>query len=419
MVAPALLIGSAAFAAFSLVSAATGKKVSSHYLKKSDVAGAGLSQGMCETRTRMMYIQRDPLSPKDVINVLDENRSRIYSFERVKCKAPKKTRRWRMVTAGHRAVVGEVGIALWKSWVEFPGKPDIGFRLVKKQRKCASKYLYFRYRQGEPARYRWSRTSMALDRVTALASDPCQESKQRVAFVRKLKTPKKLELLKRKGKGSESVDYEVMYDETYLDRELFIATAFVAMMTQWRKSKKSKPITAAGGSKKNKVKFVKRQGVAKVKRAVNTGAAMTEAQASSKMRKIKLFKAAINNFLGKRPLGATNNEYLQESLALSGYQREIGPPSNMGANSGCEQPIRVGPQMTDEEYCASGYEYGTVRTHHVHDSPNRPYGSVRSNHVTRMRTGSGRRCDYEDEEDVVYASQSLNEYQQPTISYYS
>lgn len=242
MVAPALLIGSAVFCAASAISAAAGKKASSHFSKFADVAGCGRVIPMSDTKCKLLYITRDNVDSKGVINVLDENKMRIYSFERVKCKIPKKSQTWVLITASHRTVVGTVFLGKWKHWIEFPSKVDIPFRLVKKQRKLASKYQYFRYLKDEKSRYRWTRTSLVLDRVTAM-EDPCQECKQRVAIARKLDSPStKIEKLKKKKakKTNKFVNYEITYDTTLIDRELLIATAFISILTQWRKAKKSK-----------------------------------------------------------------------------------------------------------------------------------------------------------------------------------
>lgn len=315
MVAPVLMIGSAVFCAVSMISAAVGKKTSSHFSKFADVAGSGRVIPMSDTQTKILYIKQDTVDKKRVINVLDENKVRIYSFEKVKTKIPKKKKTWILVTANHRTVVGTVCLGKFKYLIEFPNKVDIPLRMVKNEKKLFSKYQYFRYHKQDSARYRWTRTSLVLDCVTAM-EDPCKECKQRVAITRKLSAPstKKEKLQKKKAiKTNKYVDYEIAYDTTLIDRELLIATAFVSIMTQWRKAKKSKSPTTI--SKKSKIMKIKRDTGMKFKKAAGTSAAITESKVNRNMRKVKIAKSIVAKFLGKKPVNTA--EIYQENIALA------------------------------------------------------------------------------------------------------
>lgn len=321
MVAPVLLIGSAIFCAISAVSAATGKKASSHFTKMADVAGDGRVIPMSDTQTKVLYIVRDMVDSKQVINVLDGNKLRIYSFERVKDKLflqkIKKKQVWQLITASQRTVAGTVCISQFKNWVEFPNKIDVPFRMVKKQRKIASQYQYFKYHRRENARFRWSRTSLVLDRVTA-TTDPCVECKQRVASARKLAAPqtKKEKLKKKKAiKYNKYVDYEITYDTTLIDRELLIATAFISIMSQWRKIKSAKVPSSTIPLNKKKVMLFKKSSVSKVKRVMNTGVVISKNKNLQNVRKTKIAKSMMGKLVAKKPT-ITRPQYFQGSCEV-------------------------------------------------------------------------------------------------------
>ena len=316
MVAPVLVIGSAIFCALSFISAASGKKMSSHFRKIADVAGSGRAIPISETKCKILYIVRDTVDARNIINVLDENKSRIYSFERVKSSTMKKKHTWQLITSNHRTVVGFVCVSTFKYWVEFFHKTETPFRLVKKQRRFASRYQYFRYLKEEHARYRWTRTSMVLDRVTAL-SDPYQECKQRVAIAHKLDSPYKLAKLRKFNAMRENqfVNYEILYDTTILDREVLISTAFISIMTQWRKAEKSQlPVPAS------RLHTAKRSSTSKVRFARNTGTAAAESTVLQKIRKLRLIKNISRKLRSGDPI--TSNYLSQQNQEFSRLQRD-------------------------------------------------------------------------------------------------
>lgn len=300
-----MIICSAVFCACSAVSALTGKKVCKHFRKKADVAGAGRVEPMNECETRIIYIVRDMLDSRRIINVLDADKNLIYTFEKVKskckckcccccccfkkccccykccCCCKKKKQVWKLIS-GYRAHVGTVFIEKCKYWIEFPHREDMLHRAVKKQKCIGSKYQHFKSCEEDKARFRWYRTSFALDRVTAM-EDPRHECKQRVAHAYKLFAPKKCKLKKKKiYMENLFVDYQIKYDHTLIDRELLITTAFISIMTQWKKSKK----TYCPENEKKKFKKRKVVPVIKVKRLVHK----TKTTAGAVSRKLKVAK---------------------------------------------------------------------------------------------------------------------------------
>lgn len=276
-----MIICSAVFFACSAVSALTGKKVCKHFRKKADVAGAGRVEQMNECESRVVYIVRDLMDSRRIVNVLDADKNLIYFFERVKsecCCCKKKNQVWKLISQ-YRAHVGTVFIKKYKYWIEFPRRDNMLHRAVKKQKCIGSKYHHFKFSKEDKARFRWYCTSFALDRVTAM-EDPRHEYKQRVAQAYMPFAPKECKLNKKKIYTENLfVDYEIKYAHTLIDREVLITTAFISIMTQWRKSKKIYcPLTD-----KKKIKKKKLFPVIKVKYTAKT-------MACAVSRKLKVAK---------------------------------------------------------------------------------------------------------------------------------
>lgn len=68
---------------------------------------------LADENTKVIYFERDPYNPKTVVNVLDENKNRIYSFERSPksklCLPSESLVPWDFITANHRQIIGAVG----------------------------------------------------------------------------------------------------------------------------------------------------------------------------------------------------------------------------------------------------------------------------------------------------------------------
>jgi hypothetical protein len=112
---------------------------------------------------------------RHIINVLDKNKQIIYIFNRVKSKfrvKDWKEQKWKLVMANNRVVVATLLVSQNKSWIKFHNKVDMPFRMIKRRQKFASKYQYFRYCEEDSARYRWTRSSLVLEKVIAATEDP-------------------------------------------------------------------------------------------------------------------------------------------------------------------------------------------------------------------------------------------------------
>jgi hypothetical protein len=125
------------------------------------------------------------------------------------------------------------------------------------------------------------------------------------------------------------VNYEIQYDCVSIDHELLLATAFISIMTRWRKAKgikKIRPITAAaaagqdmqpnaGLAKGKALKNLK----TKFNRALMTSKGKINGLAVQKAHEAKRVKISIAKLLGKQ-LPVTLALYYQESLALASCQ---------------------------------------------------------------------------------------------------
>lgn len=271
-----------------------GKKTGSHIIPLAD------------ENTKVVYFERDSYNPKTVVNVLDENKNRIYSFERapksMMCLPSGSLVPWDFITANHRKIIGAVGVKKEKYWVEFCNKGEMTYRLVKPQKKCFKpKYQQFKQESDDMARFRWSRYGMTLDKVTLSHNNSCSKIRRRVAYARKLsflKCKSPLKKLAMKSQSKTIIDYEVTYDATLIDRELLIATAFISMLTQWKTAKQQRSVAVSRISKKAQIKMIKAKAFIKAKRCVTVGALATEGKAEMGMVKAKTAKGKLVKFMG-------------------------------------------------------------------------------------------------------------------------
>lgn len=90
---------------------------------------------------------------------------------------------------------------------------------------------------------------------------------------------------------------------------------------------------------------VKRRTGTKFKRAVSTGAAITESKASRNMRKVKIAKNAAVRFLGKKPYNP--QELYQENIALASTQNIYTQPRTYMVTA-------PPPNTRDQSYAAPG-----------------------------------------------------------------
>lgn len=263
---------------------------------------------LADDNTRVIYFERDSYNPKNVVNVLDENKTRIYSFERTPkpllCLPSETLCPWDFITANHRQIIGAVGAKKEKSWIEFCNKEDMQYRVVKPQKKCiCPKYQQFKQHRDDVSRFRWSRYSMTLDKVTPSGDNPCIENRQRVAYARKLSFLKCKSPLKKCAMKSQSktiIDYQVTYDATLIDRELLVTTAFISMLTQWKLAKQQRSVASERISKKSQIKMIKTKAFIKAKRAIMVGAVATEVKTGMGIDKAKNAKGVLVKFMGGR-----------------------------------------------------------------------------------------------------------------------
>lgn len=330
---PALLIGSAIFCGVTIACAITGGTVVHRYSKKVRVAHAKRIIPMSDINPQIVYLACDPVAGRRVINVLDRNKQVIYTFKRVKSKfRPKdwKRQKWEFVMANNRAVVATLLVSPNKSCIKFNDRIDMPFRMVKRQHRFASKYQYFRSREEDTARYRWTRSSLMLEKVMVAKDAPHQRCKQSVAMARNLDAPYSLvEKLINKSPTQipRFVNYEIQYDRTCIDRELLLTTGFISIMTQWRRAGGIKlrpmPKAVAGQDRQRNVGLAKRQRLQGIKikfaQALATSKGKINELAVQKVHEAKLIKISVGRLLGKQLL-VSPDLYYQESLALASCQ---------------------------------------------------------------------------------------------------
>lgn len=361
MVDPCMLLGATTYGACTVISCVKGKKKNLASCKpairsKKKACKASSVIPLSDEHTKVLYFMRDSYRPRNVINVYDENKTKIYSFEKTQCIEPgnkvcipplnlvNKKREsmvpWDLVNVNQRRIIARLGIKKAKSWVEFMPHNDISkskgcyssnTTIVKSQKAmllsgfCPSKYQTFlksRDDEGKVCgRYEWSKLSMNLDWITP-TNNPIVECRRRVAIARKLSSKnfkcltKVLNCVKDKiptctensDDSKNVIDYEITYDSTLIPRELLVTTAFISIMTQWRRLKQTKLlVNKAGGPKIGKTKLIKRKVMMKTKHILHMGMATSEMKTNMALMKSRKAKGLMLKLLGKTAPPTINN----------------------------------------------------------------------------------------------------------------
>lgn len=356
MVDPCMLFGAATYGACTALSCVKGKKkdlagcksaiLSKKKMKKSNKASSIIP--LSDEHTKVLYFVRDSYRPRNVVNVYDENKAKIYSFEKTQCtetgsqvcipplslvnKKRESMVPWDLVNVNQRRIVARLGIKRAKSWIEFmphynmsksKGCYSSNMTIVKSQKSmllgvcCSSKYQTFlKARDGEGnvcGRYEWTKLAMNLDWITP-TNNPAVECRRRVAIARKLSAKnfkcitKVLECTKDKipscvdnaDNANNIIDYEITYDSTLIPRELLITTTFISIMTQWKHLKQTKTLlTQVGCPKVGKIKRIKRKVLMKTKHVLHMVMATSEMKTNMALIKSRKMKGISMKLLGK------------------------------------------------------------------------------------------------------------------------
>lgn len=177
-----------------------------------------LSQNGSATQTAftntptVMYLRRERTDRHHIANVFDEAGVKIYTIERRTMFTPV----WSVLTVGERREIATLHAGLVNRYFDLHCKPDIRHREIQLSFGAAGATRQFHLNDG--AGYEWNSSSRFLERVINPGGGD-EEVRQRVAKARQMRTMR--------------FDFEILIDETLVDREVAIITAYIAMLTQW------------------------------------------------------------------------------------------------------------------------------------------------------------------------------------------
>jgi hypothetical protein len=121
-----------------------------------------------------------------------------------------------MLTVKERREVATLHAGLVNRYFDFNHKLDLRHRDIAWSFGSAGLTRQFHLNDG--AAYEWRQGSRFLERVVNPGSGE-EEIRQRVAKAWQLRTMR--------------FDFEILVDETMIDRDIVLVTAYIAMMTQW------------------------------------------------------------------------------------------------------------------------------------------------------------------------------------------
>lgn len=177
-----------------------------------------LSQNDAATRTQftdkptILYLRRERKDRHRIANVFDEAGIKIYTIERRTMFTPV----WSMYTIDERREVATLHAGLMHRYFDLHCKPDIKHRDISLSFGASGLRRLFYLNDG--AGYEWNTNSRFLERIVNPGCGD-EEIRQRVARARQMRTMR--------------FDFEILIDESLIDREVAIVTSYIAMLTQW------------------------------------------------------------------------------------------------------------------------------------------------------------------------------------------
>lgn len=177
------------------------------------VARDGAAQRTAFTETPVVYyLRRERTDRHRIANIYDHNGTKIYTIERRTVFTPV----WSMLTVKERREVATLHAGFVNRYFDFNNKQGLCHRDIAWAFGPAG--LTRRFHLNDGAAYEWRKGSKFLERIINPGSGE-EEVRQRVAKVRQLRTM--------------SFEYEILVDESMIDRDIVLVTAYIAMLTQW------------------------------------------------------------------------------------------------------------------------------------------------------------------------------------------
>ena len=158
------------------------------------------------------YLRADRKDQLRVINIFDAQGNRVYSIERISGYNPV----WSLFTYPQRREVATINTGFLARAVDFHNKPGMTHRDLTSEYGLGGCFQSFYVDDG--VRYSWSRSSKFLEKVL----NPNQRTEEVRTQISKVRLMRQFKL-----------DFEILVDETAIDREVVFSTAFVSILTQW------------------------------------------------------------------------------------------------------------------------------------------------------------------------------------------
>ena len=178
-----------------------------------NVARDGAAQRTAFTETpTVYYLRRERTDRHHIANIFDASGVKIYTIERRTVFTPV----WSMLSVKERREVATLHAGLINRYFDFSHKLDLCHRDIAWS--LGPEGMARRFHLNDGAAYEWRQGSRFLERVVNPGSGE-EEIRQRVAKTRQLRTMR--------------FDFEILVDETMIDRDIVLVTAYITMMTQW------------------------------------------------------------------------------------------------------------------------------------------------------------------------------------------
>ncbi|ESX00998.1 hypothetical protein KL918_002640 [Ogataea parapolymorpha] len=161
---------------------------------------------------RAFYIRRDNDRRQVLVNVFNEKGEKVYIFQRESALNPT----WSLRTLPSYREIATIRCGFFLKSLDFHNKPGLQHRVINSESGLSGRLRTFYLNDGH--KYGWTRNSKFLEKFTNPGGND-EEVRERVAKVRLMRQRK--------------FDYELTLDDTKVDPEVAMATAFVAMMTFW------------------------------------------------------------------------------------------------------------------------------------------------------------------------------------------
>ncbi|RLV92534.1 hypothetical protein JA1_003109 [Spathaspora sp. JA1] len=158
------------------------------------------------------FIRQDRKDKSRLVKVFNSHGEQVFTFERLSSLNPI----WRMLTFPNRQEVATIKVGLTSRSVDFHTKEGLGHRKVFLDWGVSGRFRSFYLNDGY--KYSWSSTTKFLEKVI----NPNGKSEEIRLRVGKVKLMRQFKL-----------DFEVLVDESNVDPEVALSTAFISMFTQW------------------------------------------------------------------------------------------------------------------------------------------------------------------------------------------